>query len=1037
MPEKYEHAKLDLQMNPNCVNFMTDITHPAPQFTEAEAIEIAEAKFGIKSKASPLDSERDRNFRLDSEDGERFILKIINASEPRAESEFQTAMLEHLLRVAPDLPVPHLNRGLDGAVLQQIKGSDGENYLARLVSWLPGEPLAEAKRSFGLLHNLGSLLGQLDIALRGFIHKGALREFDWDLRFAGRAKGRLDHIKDQQQREILEYFINRFETWVEPKLATLRSQVIHNDANDWNVLVKDRHSEDVVGLIDFGDAVHTVLVADVAIACAYSMLDMDDPIAAAASLVAGFHEQYPLLAGEADLIFDLIAMRLVTSVTLSALRKDETKDNPYLAISEQPAWDLLYKLRRMKPEFARAIIRKACGFDAVEGAAAVREWIAQHKKTFAPIIRPAPATMTKVIVPYGDAEHFMTIASAEQRAEEATRWWDEYCELNSIQLGVGPWGEKRIVYTDKAFESRFQQGRRRDHHLGLDLFMPAGTKLYAPIDGVVKSVEVEKEPLGYGGLIAIEHQPEGCPPFVTLWGHMGHEVLNRLKAGQKLSAGDLIGEMGGISENGGWTPHLHLQISVDTELSATDILGVGEADYLNVWADLFPDASDLIDLPEETYHQAGRDRAEIVELRKEILLPNLSISYSEPIKFVRGDGVWLIDNRGRAYLDCFNNVCHLGHAHPQVVEAIAKQAGLLNTNTRYLHDNIVNYAERLTATLPEGLAVASFSCTGSEANSLMLRMARNHTGRKDVIVLDWAYHGTTQELIDLSPYKYKRKGGKGRPEHVFEAAIPDSYRAPHDWPLEEHGKRFAQSVAEQIDMMQKQGRGPALFMAESIPSVAGQVFMPEGYLQEVYKMVRDAGGLCVADEVQVGFGRIGSHWWAFETQGVVPDIVTMGKPIGNGHPMAALVTTREVADSFNNGMEYFNTFGGNPVSCAAGLAVLDVIEQQNLRQNAFDIGNYLMERFHEMQSRYDIIGDVRGQGLFLGIELVSDRKTKEPATELAKEINDAVRERGVLMGTEGPYDNVLKMRPSMIFSRENADHLVAVLEDSFQYVLAN
>ena len=322
------------------------------------------------------------------------------------------------------------------------------------------------------------------------------------------------------------------------------------------------------------------------------------------------------------------------------------------------------------------------------------------------------------------------------------------------------------------------------------------------------------------------------------------------------------------------------------------------------------------------------------------------------------------------------------------------QAARLNTNTRYLHDNIVAYAERLTATLPPELCVASFACSGSEANSLMLRMARNHTGREEAIVLDWAYHGTTQELIDLSPYKYKRKGGKGRKPHVFEAVIPDSYRAPADWPVEEHARRFAASVAEQIEAMRGQGRAPALFLAESIPSVAGQVFLPPGYLKEVYAMVRAAGGLCVADEVQVGFGRVGSHWWAFETQGVVPDIVTMGKPIGNGHPMAALVTTREIAASFNNGMEYFNTFGGNPVSCAAGLAVLDVIEQGDLRRNAAEIGAYLVERFRDMQARYEIIGDVRGMGLFLGIELVEDRRSKVPATALAKKICDGVRRRG-------------------------------------------
>lgn len=317
----------------------------------------------------------------------------------------------------------------------------------------------------------------------------------------------------------------------------------------------------------------------------------------------------------------------------------------------------------------------------------------------------------------------------------------------------------------------------------------------------------------------------------------------------------------------------------------------------------------------------------------------------------------------------------------------------------------------------------------------MLRMARNYTGSDQAIVLDWAYHGTTQELIDLSPYKYKRKAGKGRAAHVYEAVVPDSYYAPEHWPVEAHGKRFAESVAEQLDAMRKAGKRPGFFIAESIPSVAGQVFLPEHYLKEVYAMVRAEGGLCLADEVQVGFGRVGSHWWAFETQGVVPDAVSMGKPIGNGHPMSAVVTTREVADAFNNGMEYFNTFAGNPVSCAVGLAVLDAIERDQLKENALSVGHYLLEGLRKLQQQFDVIGDVRGLGLFLGIVLVTDRKSKAPATALARKVADGARERGVLIGTEGPHDNVLKMRPSMIFSRANADFLLEVLKDSFTAAL--
>ncbi|WP_028219722.1 aminotransferase class III-fold pyridoxal phosphate-dependent enzyme [Paraburkholderia oxyphila] len=1014
---------------------MTDLTRPAPHYTVTDAEKLSEEIFGVKATASLLDGERDRNFRLITQTGAAWILKIVNSSEPKVESELQTAILHHLNEVNPRIPVPHLKPSLSGERLASTVSSTGEAHAVRLVEWIPGTPLAQVERSFELLRNLGRAMGELDRALQGFIHPGALRNLDWDLRHAARARARLHFVRDEAKRSILERFITRFERHVVPQLSRLRAQVIHNDANDWNVLVDEATRSDIAGLIDFGDAVHTVLIADVAIACAYSILDMDDPIGAAGALAAGFHEKYPLLPEEVEMLFDLIAMRLVISVTFSASRRDRIQDDPYLAISEAPAWRLLHRLDAMNPRFATAILRKACGFEAVEGAVATRNWIAANAKGFAPIVRPHPATLAKALVPFGDATHEMTLDSAAQRPGKATAWWNDFCARHHVQLGVGPWGEKRTVYSNAAFESRFINGQHRVCHLGVDLFMPAGTAVHTPLDATVRSVQIEPDPLDYGGLVALLHEPQGCPPFVTLWGHMGHEALARLKPGQRLAAGDLVGYMGAADENGGWTPHLHLQVSTDVDLSATEVLGVGEAAYLDVWADMFPDVAALAGIPPEAFKQTGRSRAEIVERRKAILLPNLSISYSEPIKFVRGDGVWLIDHRGRAYLDCFNNVCHLGHAHPDVVEAIARQSAILNTNTRYLHDNIVAYAERLTATLPPGLAVASFVCSGSEANSLMLRMARHHTGSRDALVLDWAYHGNTQELIDLSPYKYKSKGGKGKPDHVFQADIPDSYRAPLGWPLEEHGRRFAQSVAEQIDAMRKQGRKPALFMAESIPSVAGQIFLPAGYLKEVYAMVRAAGGLCVADEVQVGFGRVGSHWWAFEMQDVVPDIVTMGKPIGNGHPMAALVTTREIADSFNNGMEYFNTFAGNPVACAAGLAVLDVIERDGLRQNALEVGQYLLEGFRVMQKRYDVIGDVRGQGLFLGIELVLDRKTKEPATAMAKKICDGARERGVLMGTEGPFDNVLKMRPSMIFSRANADHLLGVLADSIEAAL--
>ena len=420
---------------------------------------------------------------------------------------------------------------------------------------------------------------------------------------------------------------------------------------------------------------------------------------------------------------------------------------------------------------------------------------------------------------------------------------------------------------------------------------------------------------------------------------------------------------------------------------------------------------------------------EILELRRRHLGGSLSLSYRNPLKIVRGEGQFLFDEAGRPYLDCVNNVCHVGHCHPRVVEAAQRQIAVLNTNTRYLHDYIVEYARRLAGTMPDPLEVCFLVCSGSEANELALRMARTATGRNDVLVLDSAYHGNTGGMVDISPYKFDHFGGVGKPDHTHVAPVPDTYRGPHRADDPEAAGKYATAVAEEIRRAESGGRVVAAFFAESIPGCAGQIVLPEGYLGAAYGHVRAAGAVCVADEVQVGFGRVGTHWWAYETQGVVPDIVTLGKPIGNGHPMGAVVTTREIADAFDNGMEYFNTFGGNPVSCAIGLAVLDVIEEEGLREHALDVGTRFRDSLADLGQRHALVGDVRGLGLFIGVELVRDRESLEPATEEAADVINQMRERGVLLSTDGPFENVIKIKPPLVFSHEDAARVVEELDD--------
>ena len=403
----------------------------------------------------------------------------------------------------------------------------------------------------------------------------------------------------------------------------------------------------------------------------------------------------------------------------------------------------------------------------------------------------------------------------------------------------------------------------------------------------------------------------------------------------------------------------------------------------------------------------------LIDVRARLLGRNLRVAYEKPLNIVRGEMQYLYDDEGRRYIDAYNNVAHVGHCHPKVVAAGQRQMELLNTNTRYLSDLILEYATKLTATLPESLSVCFFVNSGSEANELALRLARAHTKARDLIVLDHAYHGNTTTLIDISPYKHDGPGGEGAPSWVHTAPLPAS-------------QADAQHVVALAEKLRSRLCG---FIAESMPSVAGQIVLPEGYLANVYEAVRDAGGVCIADEVQTGYGRIGTHFWAFEKYGVVPDIVVLGKPIGNGHPIGAVITTREIANSFDNGMEFFSTFGGNNVSCAIGLKVLEVVQEENLQAHALKIGGRLLKGLRDLQQRHEIIGDVRGSGFFLGVELVRERI---PATQEAARIVNQMREHGILLGTDGPHHNVLKIRPPMPFSQADADLLLTTLDETLK-----
>lgn len=416
---------------------------------------------------------------------------------------------------------------------------------------------------------------------------------------------------------------------------------------------------------------------------------------------------------------------------------------------------------------------------------------------------------------------------------------------------------------------------------------------------------------------------------------------------------------------------------------------------------------------------------DLLQRRERLLGTAYRLFYDEPVHLVRGEGAWLWDAGGRRYLDMYNNVAHVGHCHPRVVEAICRQAAVLNTHTRYLHETVVDYADRLTALFPESLGTAMFCCTGSEANELALRIARAVTGADGVIVTDCAYHGNTQATWEISP---EDAPPDRRPPWVATVPTPDTYRGIHTGA--DAGQLYADHVAIAIEELAARGVRPAAFIVDTVVSSGGVVAPPPGFLSRAAERVREAGGLFIADEVQPGFGRTGRHFWGFEADGCVPDIATLGKPMGNGHPVAGVVTTREFAASLRPLGGYFNTFGGNPVSCAAAMAVLDVIADEGLQENARDVGDFLAGGLRALAGRHDCIGDVRGNGLFVAVELVADRPSKTPAGRLAQGVVNELRRRGVLTGAIGPHNNILKLRPPLVLSRDEAQFMLDRLDEA-------
>ncbi|HEV8612272.1 MAG TPA: aminotransferase class III-fold pyridoxal phosphate-dependent enzyme [Gemmatimonadales bacterium] len=1008
-----------------------------PRFDAERVGELARERFGLRGTLDELPSERDRNFRITTPADERYVLKLAHADESPEILDLQHRALERIAARAPQLTMPRLVCSLGGQEAETVRSDSGIPHLARVLTWVPGREWARCSpHTPELLGSLGRTLGAIDRALEGFHHPAASRELKWDISRAGWIRAHLYRVRDPARRAIVERHLTRFDAHVLPALASLRRGVIHNDANDWNVIVGPGgpYERRVVAIVDLGDMLESAVVADLAIACAYAMQGKPDPLGAAAEVVRGYHGEYPLSEPELELLFPLICTRLAVSVVNSAEQRASFPDESYLTISEVDAWSTLERLETLPPRLAHYSFRAAAGLVPCPREPVVTRWLADQRDAIGPVLGiegPLEALDLSVASP------LIETALEPEELPAFSHKLFEHVRAAGARIGVGRYDEARVLYASAGY---YAEGNEREVprtvHLGLDLFAEPGTPVLAPLAGVVESVRDNGMSRDYGPTVILRHEPERGPVFHTLYGHLGREVLDALPPGASVERGQPIATIGALDLNGGWPPHLHFQLITDLLDRQGEFPGVARSDQRAVWKSLSPDPNLLAKLPETLLATPHRRAPDVLARRREHLGPSLSISYRRPLTIVRGWRQWLYDEDGLRYLDAVNNVAHVGHSHPHVVRAIREQAAVLNTNTRYLHERLSEYAERLTATLPAPLEVCYFVNSGSEANELAIRLARAATGRRGMVVVDAGYHGNTTTLVEVSPYKHDGPGGSGPPPWVKKIPLPDVYRGRFRRNDPAAGRKYAALISDAIAALAQNGEAPAAFLAESILSCGGQLVLPDGFLAEAYARIHGAGGVAIADEVQTGLGRVGAHFWAFETQGVVPDIVTMGKPIGNGHPLGAVVTTSEIARAFANGMEYFNTFGGNPVSCAAGLAVLEVIERETLQRNAFEVGEYLLAGLRGLVSKHPIAGDARGLGLFLGLELVRNRDTREPAGTEASCVANRMRERGVLLSTDGPDRNVLKLKPPLCFARDDADHLLELLDRTLSEDLA-
>ncbi|MDH6197675.1 4-aminobutyrate aminotransferase-like enzyme/Ser/Thr protein kinase RdoA (MazF antagonist) [Mycobacterium frederiksbergense] len=957
-------------------NFLSQPELPAPQVSESQAHGILTDHFGLNADVKSLGSQQDKNFLVSQDDAVTGVLKIANPVFNETELTAQDLAADLIAQAEPDVRVAQSLPNRRGEKLTAVTGlgSDGPAYV-RLLRHLPGGALIESGYlAPATVAELGALAGRVSRALAGFSHPGLDRILQWDLRYGADVVSRLvSHVEDDAARDRLQAAAAAAWSRIDPLADALPRQAVHMDLTDANVVVS--HAAGGVvhpdGIIDFGDLTDSWAVAELAITLS-SVLQ--HPGAGPESVLPGiraFHAIRPLSAVEAEALWPLLVLRTAVLIVSGAHQAGLDPDNDYITEQADGEWQMFDRATSVPLDVMTALIKAELGLASPPAPAQVASpMIASTESVVTLDLCATSDDLDDAFIPGGwvkpDVEDELARAAV---ADGAT-------------LVVTRFGQPRISRAPA-----LSQDEPAVVPTGIGLWPADRLELTAPFDGAIV---------------------ERTADSVTFRGSEYELTLTGITA----TDGGL-----GIAEPGRWT-ELALRPIGAPQAPALSTPGLAPG-----WLACSRDPRPLLGLPELDAAPVDTD---LVARRDRAFAPVQEHYYRQPPRIERGWRHFLMSTNGRCYLDMVNNVTVLGHAHPRVAATAVRQLRKLNTNSRFNYASVVEFSERLAGMLPDPLDTVFLVNSGSEASDLALRLATAAAGRPDVVAMREAYHGWTYGTDAVSTSTADNPNALAtRPDWVHTVESPNSFRGKYRG---DDVGRYAVDAVAQINELIADGRAPAAFICETLYGNAGGMALPDGYLQQVYAAIRGAGGYAVADEVQVGYGRLGEWFWGFAQQGVVPDIVSMAKSVGNGYPLGAVVTSREIAEAFRSQGYFFSSPGGSPLSCEIGMTVLDVLEDEGLQRNAAQVGAHLKSRLQELAARHPIIGTVHGIGLYLGVEMIRDPQTLEPATEETALICDRMLELGVVIQPTGDHQNILKTKPPLCIDVEAADFYADALD---------